>query len=398
MLNDKLPEQVCALKKNFRRVLLITSPAAVFVLALFAGQAFAQTAQKTQVEFVNVADSTQGLGQFSQFPAINHRGVVAFVAKQGVTEQSVFKWEGSDLTAIATTTGSSFTFFTDDVVINNSGVVGFRATLNTGGRAAGIFTSDGFTTRTIINSTAQGLPGPGIGSPSINSSGTVAFEAFRNGFRSSIIFTGDGETLTQVLDSLNSSFGSFGVVAINDAGEIVFRAQRTDRNEGIFVMKPQPVEPETNAGVSAGTARVIELADTSNTDFGGFGDPVINNSGTVADFAEVGAGLEIISGNSRGIIARTDPVFADLEHPSINERGAVAFSALEADGSVGMFVELTGGASPFAVLQSGDPLFGSTVTAVSVGRFAFNNDLQLAFEYELADGRSGIAVALMHIR
>ena len=56
-------------------------------------------------------------------------------------------------------------------------------------------------------------------------------------------------------------------------------------------------------------------------------------------------------------------------------------------------MELTGGASPLAVLQSGDSLFGSTVTAVSVGRFAFNDHLRLAFEYELADGRSGIAVA-----
>ena len=57
--------------------------------------------------------------------------------------------------------------------------------------------------------------------------------------------------------------------------------------------------------------------------------------------------------------------------------------------------ESCGGASLIDVLRSGDPLFGSTVTALSVGRFALNDHLQLVFEYELADGRSGIAVALL---
>src|SRR5689334_4728792 len=82
-----------------------------------------------------------------------------------------------------------------------------------------------------------------------------------------------------------------------------------------------------------------------------------------------------------------------FEHPSINSRGAVAFSAFEANGGLGIFVELTGKASPVAILQTGDQLFGSTVTAVTVGRFAFNDHLRLVFGYELQDGRSGIAVA-----
>ena len=42
-----------------------------------------------------------------------------------------------------------------------------------------------------------------------------------------------------------------------------------------------------------------------------------------------------------------------------------------------------------------DPLFGTTLTGISVGRFGFNDNLGLFFEYELADGRSGIAVAAL---
>ena len=376
------------------------SLAAVFLLVLFAGQTFAETPQTAHIKFVNVADSTQGLSEFSQFPAINDRGAVAFVATQNAG-QGVFKWEHHNLRTIASTAGSSFAFFTDDVVLNASGLVGFRATLNTGGRAAGIFVSDGFTTKTIVNSSdaSLGLTGPGIGPPSINASGIVAFEASRIGFKSTVIFTGDGESLTLVLDTLNSQFGSFGSVAINAAGEIVFRGILLDRNEGVFVVTPMLSGKEESGSMPAGPAKVIDIVDSNNPDFFQFGDPVINDAGIVADFAGVPLGVEIISGNSSGITARTDPasgLFADFEHPSINNRGAIAFSTFESNGGQGIFVELTGRASPVAVLQTGDPLFGSIVTAVSVGRFAFNDHFRLAFEYELADGRSGIAVASLH--
>jgi hypothetical protein len=372
--------------------------AVAFLFVLLAAHAFAQSEKDIRIKFVNVADSTQGLADFSQFPAINNRGAVAFVATQNGSDQ-VFKSERHDLRTIASTTDSIFTFFADNVAINAAGIVAFQAGLNTGGRASGIFTSDGFATKTIVNSTEQGLPGFGLGAPSINASGTVAFFAPRNGFRSTIIFTGNGGALTPVLDTLTSNFGSFGAVAINARGEIVFRGIHKDRSEGIFLAIPSSDQKGKNEGSSAGPVSVVGLTDTSNFAFFGFGDPVINDAGIVADAAGGAGQVEILSGDAKGITARTDPssqFFIDFEHPSINNRGAVAFSAFEANGGQGIFVELTGGASPVAVLQTGDLLFGSTVTAVSVGRFAFNDHFRLAFEYELADGRSGIAVASLH--
>jgi hypothetical protein len=405
MLNlfTKSRDRECASQETRERAVRNTSRAAgslaglaaALLLVLSAGQAFAETPQNIDIKFANVADSTQGLSGFSQFPAINNQGAVAFVARQDGADQEVFKWEGRDLRTISSTNGTNFTSFADDVAINAAGIVAFHAGLNTGGRATGIFTSDGLTTKTIVDSTAQGLSGLGFGSPSINAAGTVAFFAPRIGFRSSVIFTGNGGALTPVLDTLNSNFGAFGNVAINASGEIVFRGVLKDRNEGVFVITPKRNEPSD--GQSAGPASVIDVVDTiSSPDFFGFGDPVINDSGLAADFGGGASRVEVLSGNSGGITARTDPsstFFADIEHPSINNRGAVAFSAFESNGAQGIFVELTGGASPVAVLQTGDPLFGSTVTAVSVGRFAFNNHFRLAFEYELADGRSGIAVA-----
>jgi hypothetical protein len=369
--------------------------AAALLLALSAGQALAETPQNIHIKFANVADTTQGFSGFLQFPAINNQGAVAFVAAQNGT-QGVFKWEHHKLTPIASTSDSNFISFADDLAINAAGIVAFHAGLNKGGRATGIFTSDGSSIKTIVDSTVQGLSGLGFGSPSINAAGTVAFFAPRIGLRSSVIFTGDGGALTPVLDTLTSEFGAFGNVAINASGAIVFRGVLKDGNEGVFII---PSHEQTN-GQPAGPAGVIDVIDTSNNpDFFEFGDPVINAAGLAADFGGGFTFNEILSGNGSGIIARTDPtntLSVVFEHPSINNRGAVAFSVTEANGDQAIFVELTGGASPVAVLQTGDPLFGSTVAVVKVGRFAFNDHFRLAFEYELADGRSGIAIASLH--
>ena len=209
------------------------------------------------------------------------------MATQNGTDQKVFKWDRRNLNAIATTAASPFTFFTDDVVINDAGTVGFRASLSTGARAVGIFTSDGLATRTIVNSTDQGLPGFGIGTPSINASGTVAFQAFRSGFLwLNVIFTGNGGSYWADLDTLTSDFETFGAVAINGSGKIVFEGVHKDKSSGIFLVKPSQDGEGTNG---IGTASVTDVVDSNDhPDFFQFGNPVINNAGVVADFAAGG--------------------------------------------------------------------------------------------------------------
>src|SRR5437588_3990299 len=272
-------------RSSFRLLPKFGTLAAICLLTLFIGQVFAEDGQTLHFKFVNVADSNQVRSEFSQFPAINNRGVVAFVATQNGTEQKVLRYAHHDTKAIASTAGSQFTFFADNVAINSAGVIAFEAGLNTGRRAMGIFTSDGSVTKTIINSTEQGLPGFGIGTPSINDSGTVAFAALRNGLRSSLIFTGDGGALAPVFDSLNSNFTSFGAVAINDSGKIVVRAALPARNEGVFVLNPSSTQTTKDHGISVDSAAAIDIIDSINSGFFGFGDPVINNAGIVADSA-----------------------------------------------------------------------------------------------------------------
>jgi hypothetical protein len=361
--------------------------ATALLLAAHAGYAFSQNRAHSDFQFVNVADTTQGFTSFSTFPAINDHGAIAFEATLPGAVDGIFRWKDGSMLQIAKSSPGGLSLLGADPAINASGTVVFEANLAPGVRA--IFTSDGVSTKTIVNSTDQGLIGPFMGAPSINRSGMVAFFGIRKGFGSQAVFVGDGETLTPVVDTLNSGFTSFQNVAINASGQIAFVASRTDDSTGLFV---------ANAGKHRDPSdQPIDIVDTNNSDFGGFGDPVINKSGTIANDAFLNnSNVEILSADRGGVTARTDVTganFVAFDHPSINDSDAVAFLAFEVDGNLGVFIELTGGASPIPVIRTGDALFGSVVSNVDIGRFALNNRFEMALQYSLEDGRSGVAIA-----
>jgi hypothetical protein len=83
--------------------------------------------------------------------------------------------------------------------------------------------------------------------------------------------------------------------------------------------------------------------------------------------------------------------FSDLFAPSINDLGSVAFLADLKKGGSGIFT----GPDPAAnkVIAIGDPLFGSTVTALQFSSQGLNNSGQVAFWASLADGRQVIVRA-----
>jgi len=108
---------------------------------------------------------------------------------------------------------------------------------------------------------------------------------------------------------------------------------------------------------------------------------------------------EAFTARNGGFTPRNNPAsapFLNTDHPSLNNSGAIAFAAIplaSVTDPTGIFLGVSGGESLIPVIRPGDPLFGSTVTQVNLGRFALNDRFQMAFEYTLTDGRSGIAVA-----
>lgn len=378
---------------HFHRLRVVSCACvSAFLFAANVGLAFAEPAATQAFEFINVADSTQGFSNFAPFPAINHQSAVAFVATRSDTGQGVFRARDGEVNTVASAQDGLISF---DIApaINARGVVAFSA--RTSSNSSAIFTGDGHSRKLIADSKINGLFARGVGSPAINASGTVAFSAVLSvaGLPAGVsIFTGQGGDLNTVLSTSGSDFVDFGNVAINDAGKIVVSGKRTDGSLGIFTLRKGPKT----------------IVDTdAHPEFSGFGDPVINNGGTIADVAFLIAGglndgLEIISGKAGAIIDRTDPdgpAFANAEHPSINNHGAVAFYAfpnLDLGEPTGIFLEVSGGTRLIPVIRPGDALFGSTVSAVDLGRFALNDRIEAVFQYALTDGRTGIAIAAFH--
>lgn len=352
--------------------------------------AVAQSPQDLKFHFRNVVDNRQTLTGFSTFPAINDSGEVVFAASETGVGDGIFKWKDGAVTRVASSGAGTLSGFGNEPVIDARGRVAFDADVSTGGRS--IFLQDDTATKTIVNTKDEGLIAHFLGAPSVNREGTIAFFGARTGFTSQAIFVGDGGPLRIVVDTANSDFTGFQNAAINSTGKVVFVGDRSDGSEGMFIADSR------NEVVSSGSpAQPIDVVDTNNPDFIGFGDPVINNFGIVSDEAFRSDGsVEILSGTHHRVTARTDvanPVFTEFEHPSINDEGAVAFFAVKSSGVEGIYMEVTGGASPVPVIQTGDNLFGSTVTSVDLGRFGLNVRYEAAFEYQLADGRTGIALA-----
>jgi hypothetical protein len=360
---------------------------AVLLLLVSAEWLSAKSTRKYDFEFARVVDSTQGFSDFQTFPAINNNGTVVFIAVRSGVGQGVFRSREGQVTNVATER-DGFLAFGNAPAINAGGTVAFTATTNSGSTA--IFRSDGLSKVLIADSQVNGLLRIGVGSPSINASGLVAFQSSLNqpGFPVSV-FTGNGGPLKAVFSTSGSGFRSFGNVAINNSGTLVFSATLASGIQGVFT----------------GRETAVAVLDTNtHPEFGGFGDPVINNAGTVADFASIFAssGIQIITGNARGVTPRNDPAnpaFTNSEHPSINNHGVVAFYAFPLTNPgdpTGIFLEASGGHTLIPVIRQGDKLFGSIVTSVDLGRFALNDRMELAFQYSLNDGRSGIAIASFH--
>jgi hypothetical protein len=290
--------------------------------------------------FVTPVSGGGTLGLGVSFPSINNAGVVAFGNTGGI-----YTGSGGALTTIADRTNTNngqFDFFRDAPTINDAGTVAFMATNDASGR--GLYTGTGGALTTVYNTN---LASGDFLNPMINASGTVAFvsDSPQPGVQG--VYTVSGGTLTTVVDNSGPFSNFFGTnqtsnPTINDLGTVAFHGQLDNSVQGIYTRTP--------GGLIATVA-----------------DNVLTNGGI---FDQFGFGA-----------------------PAINEIGTVAFLASTDGRGFGIFSSLSGVASPFKLIQEGDELFGSTVTSLNFSRSGLNESNQLTFQYRLANGREGIAVA-----
>src|SRR5262245_21322203 len=195
--------------------------------------------------------------------------------------------------------------------VNNAGTVTFLAGLDAGAGAGGIFTGDGGLITTIADSAG---PFVGIGSlgqyPSISARGTVVFLGdLDTGPRG--IFTGDGGPLTTIV--LEPRLKGLGHPSINDGGIVAFTATAPEEHVDIFTSRHGSLTPIIhNRGTFTGINERLS----------------INDAGTVAFLASVPVGSPGIFTVQRGSITTivdTSGPFTALGSPSINNAGTVAF-------------------------------------------------------------------------
>lgn len=200
--------------------------------------------------------------------------------------------------------------------------------------AAGNFTNVADTTTAAPTGTFNSFEAPSF------SGGTVAFYADYNDSADSGIFTGSGGALTTIVqqgdDAPTGTFNSF-------------------------------IEPS----ISDGTTAFVGF-------FSGSGNGIFTGSG--------GALTTII----RNADATSIGTFIGFEFPSISG-GTTAFRGFYNGFDTGIFT--SNGGALTTIIKTGDSLFGSTVTSLSWGRFNLDSSGDLAFGYELSDGRLGIAIA-----
>jgi hypothetical protein len=271
--------------------------------------------------------------------------------------------------------------------------------------------------------TGQAVPGGGIFDrfsveslpivAPINSKGQVAFFAtVVRGRASEGFFLASGARLSKLVVDGDpapgggrfSGFGRHPVPALNDAGELAFSAAVAGSKavEGIFVASPRGLKAVALAG---GPAPDIQSGTFANVD-----TPTINDRGDVAFLATVRRGRESIEaiylywgGRTRKVVAQGDPApaggaFAGFGPPSLNGKGLVVFGGVVEGRSVpgGLFLSKDG--TIRVLVGAGDETPDGGIFAKFSERVALNDAGTVAFNAMLKGAPTSGAIFVIDDR
>ena len=332
-----------------------------------------------------------GNGQFSQFFGIrlNDSGKTVFSSTINQTaggdndDRGIYTGDGSTAPVLVAREGQLAPNGNGEFVINfaasginNAGQVLFQTDLrNTAGDASddnAIYVSDA--TTGLVQIARKGQAGPQgdgtfsrIGNPEINNAGQVVFEAnftgSTNGSSGVFVYDGTAELrkIVRIGDAVPGSNGGFTNgfrgQTINDTGEV---------------------------------ARIASIVDNDNN-VGSFGSGIFRDAGSGLQHVQI-FGDPIPTGNG---------VFLGFNSLALNEVGQLVFGASlgdttggDADDSGLFFYDSNFGLSEIA--REGDLLLGRQITNIlfdeEESENALNDAGQVVYQFELADGRKGIAL------
>ncbi|MEH2251616.1 choice-of-anchor tandem repeat NxxGxxAF-containing protein [Nostoc sp.] len=299
---------------------------------------------------------------------INENGTVAFVATIS-SGQGIFSSNGSGAFTTALKPYPQYSYAINGLAINNSDTVAFRniTTLP----PEGLFISKSGNVITVATP-RDNLFGTLLTPNTFNNNDTLVFTTLDN-LNNGKIITGNGGSLTTVVDT-SGQFRFFDQnPTINDSNVVAFEATLKDGRQGVFTIKD-------------GT--ITTIADNTSLFSGGFAGLAINNRGTVLFDASLKDGQTgIFTSNSGAIstIADTSGPFSGLGG-GINDNNQVVFGATLRNGAKNVFEDgIFTGSDPIAdkVIAIGDSLLGGTVTNLLFEDL--NNSGQISFLADVID-------------
>jgi len=331
--------------------------------------------------FATVATSNANGGLGLSLPSINDNGTVAFV-DTSPGKEGLYTGNGGLLTTLVSSFEEFHLYYAGGPgapTINNAGTIAYWAYVGPSGGSSSDVGILSTTSGTIVS-----YPPP-VGSasgfsysytPSISADGTVAFAVTHvvasNGGG---IFTGNGSPLTTIIS--NSAAAPVADPSISHNNLIAYDWPDLSGNSrnGDDTLYLKNGNTTTNLG-------------TISADF--FSNIAVNNSGTVIA-STLGHKVYLASGGLLTPIVNNNGTFSEDDAVSINDSGQYAFFADLAAGGSGIFT----GPDPVLdkVVETGDPLAGSTIVSLGFASEGLNNSGQIAFWADLANGEQGEFVA-----
>lgn len=319
-------------------------------------------------------------------------------------------------------------------LLNNAGQVAFLGILGNSNDDRGIFLYDDLNGLLQVGRTGDAVPnGNGtfssVGDVVLNDAGQVAFlgrlAGASGGTNVGGVFLGDGKSsLVEIARSGdlfpdgNGSFVGFTSPKLNDIGQTAFISGTPTAGGTSYT--------ESAIFLGDGTSAITQIVSSGDTALNGngtfftFGDLVLNNEGQVAfqGFVnDTSGGYEgVFRGHSTSdlvqVVRQGDAVpdgngtFSHFGKPLLNEAGQVAFvghlSGDQLDRGVYLYDDILGLKQ---VARKGDDLLGSVIEdlgSTTSSGFILEEELgglnelgQIAFQFRLADGRYGIAIATL---
>lgn len=215
--------------------------------------------------------------------------------------------------------------------------------------------------------------GPQIG---VSNAGRAVFQGFDQAGRTSLLAVDDGGL--SVLYGPSAAIQSIDLPELNSSDRYAFHGI-VDHVEGIYVGQ-------------SGLATTIARAGKGFKSFGAH--TPISDAGVVAFVGRAGLNREtLLTADALGIHPKAGAdAYRSFITVAINNSGQIAFQAIRRDEVAGIFV----GAAPGTdtVIAEGDRLLGSWVTNLGLAAGGLGPTGQLAFTYQLADGRTGVVLAV----